>query len=76
MENNTKHLLVAGRAIGLEANADKGSIRSNLLNRMQYKILTKMTGNNKSLESAAKVEQLGTTLLTYLLHGAESFLRS
>jgi hypothetical protein len=54
--------LVAGRAIGLEANADKGSLRLNLLNRMQYKIVTKITGNNKSLESVSKSEQLGTTL--------------
>jgi len=60
MKKNTKLLLDAGREIGLEVNADKGSIRSSLLNRMQYtsKISTKMTGNNESFESVAKSEQL------------------
>jgi hypothetical protein len=62
MKKNTKLLLDAGREIGLEVNADKISIRSSLLNRMQYKIATKMTDNNKSFESVAKSEQLGTTL--------------
>jgi hypothetical protein len=62
MKKNTKHLLDACRDIGLEVNADKGSMRSSLLNRMQYKIATKMTGNNKSFESVAKSEHLGTTL--------------
>jgi hypothetical protein len=62
MKKNTKLLLDAGREISLEVNADKGCIRSSLLNRMKYKIATKMTGNNKSFESVAKFEQLGTTL--------------
>ena len=62
MKKNTKLLLDAGREIGLEVNSDKGSIRSRLLNRMQYKIAIKMTDNNKSFESVAKSEQLDKTL--------------
>ena len=62
MKKNTKLLLDAGREIGLEVNADKGSIHSSLLNRMQYKIAIKMTDNNKSFESVAKSEQLDKTL--------------
>jgi len=41
MKKNIKLLLDVGREIGLEVNADKGSIRSSLLNRRQYKITTK-----------------------------------
>ena len=62
MKKNTKLLLDARREIGLEVNADKGSIHSSLLNRMQYKIAIKMTDNNKSFESVAKSEQLDKTL--------------
>ena len=62
MKKNTKLLLDAGREISLEVNTGNRSIRSSLLSRMQYKISTKMTGKNKSFESAAKFEQLGTTL--------------
>jgi len=42
MKKNIKLLLDAGREIGLEVNAGKGRIGSSLLNRMQYKITTKI----------------------------------
>jgi len=41
MKKNIKLLLDVGREIGPKVNSDKGSIRSSLLNRRQYKITTK-----------------------------------
>jgi hypothetical protein len=75
IKKNTEVLVVASKEIGLEVNADKTKHVAMFLNqnaRRSHNIEI----YNSSFERAEQFRYLGTTLLTYLLHGAESFLRS
>ena len=64
IKKNTEALLVGSKEIGLEVNADKTKLRHDI------KI------DNSFFEGIREFKYLGTTLLTSLLHEAESFLRS
>jgi len=75
IKKNTEALLVARKEISQDINAEKIKymVKSQDQNAGQNH---NIKNDNKCFERVEQFKYLGTTILTYLLHGAESFLRS
>ena len=79
VKKNAEPLVAATKEIGLEVNAHKTKYMTVFRDQNAVQIHS-MKMDNSSIERVGEFKYLGTTLLTYLLtyllHGAESFLRS
>ena len=75
VKKNVEALVAATKEIGLEVNADKTKCMTMFRDQNAGRIHG-MKMDNSPIERVEEFKYLGTILLTYLLHGAESFLRS